>query len=256
MESIEKPNLPYSNKPPNKKRQTHQNSNKIWTEEEDQLLLSLSIKYKNNKKKWKLISKILSSKSPKQCFGRFSRINTNLNKGKWSKEEDRQIIELIRKYDFKWAIISREMNRSPKQVRERYENHLNNNLNFEKFSIEEDDELIRLINRYGNKWSYISKYYMTNRSPLSLKNRYYCIRIKKIKRRKYFYISKTSQSQRKDNKYNKSKELISDISVNLINNNSNYSINSINHYSTIYSNNINNLDSKADSLKLNDDQFT
>ena len=64
------------------------------------------------------------------------------------------------------------VDRSSKQVRERYINFLRPNLSSERWTIEEDIKLLGLIKEHGKKWINIEKA-MKNRSHYQIKNRFF-----------------------------------------------------------------------------------
>lgn len=144
---------------------------KKWNKEEDQLLLDLAQKY--NERNWKEISLHFHKKNPLQCFSRYKRIRPGIHKGAWAKEEDQQIIHLVKKYGTSWSRISKEMqSRNGKQIRDRYINVLDPFINKDKFTIEEDAKIVELYNKIGSKWSIIAKYF-PHRTADMIKNRYY-----------------------------------------------------------------------------------
>ena len=144
---------------------------KKWNKEEDKLLLDLAQKY--NERNWKEISLYFHKKNPLQCFSRYKRIRPGIHKGAWTKEEDQQIMQLVKKYGTSWSRISKEMqSRNGKQIRDRYINVLDPYINKDKFTIEEDAMIVELYNKIGSKWSIISKYF-PNRTADMIKNRYY-----------------------------------------------------------------------------------
>ena len=74
------------------------NRNKIyWTKEEDELLLKLLEKesLKNKEINWKDIA-LHFKKNNKQCYYRSRQINPKYNKGLWTKEEDIQLLKLVK----------------------------------------------------------------------------------------------------------------------------------------------------------------
>jgi hypothetical protein len=143
----------------------------FWTKEEDKILLN-SIK-QNGRNNWKLISNLLIDKSPKHCFYRYRKINPEIKKSKWIKEEDNILLSLHDIYGNNWSRISKIMkNRRPKQIRDRFMNNLDPKILRGKFSIDEDLKILELRNKYGNKWALISKHF-ENRSPDIIKSRYY-----------------------------------------------------------------------------------
>lgn len=64
------------------------------------------------------------------------------------------------------------IDRSGKQIRERYLNYLRPNLSLKKWAFEEDQEILRLVAKYGRSWRTIEKK-LKNRSQNQIKNRYY-----------------------------------------------------------------------------------
>lgn len=144
---------------------------KKWSAEEDSLLLKVVKSYKE--RNWKEISKYFKSKDPLQCFSRYKRIRPGLNRGPWTKDEDKQILKLIHCYGSNWAKISKAMgSRNGKQIRDRYINVLDPLTNKNKFSTKEDELLISLFKKHGCKWATISKY-MDHRTPDMVKNRFH-----------------------------------------------------------------------------------
>ena len=72
--------------------------------------------------KWKDISEQLPTRSPKQIRQRYLNfLRPNINKDKWTAEEDIQLIELVKKYGHHWKIIEKYMNkRTQNQLKNRY----------------------------------------------------------------------------------------------------------------------------------------
>lgn len=76
----------------------------------------------------------------------------------WSDEEDRKVLEFVRKYGKNWKRIEFELNgRTSKQIRERYINQLDPDINHGKFTETEDRMIYHLFIKYGPRWSDISK---------------------------------------------------------------------------------------------------
>lgn len=142
-----------------------------WSKEEDALLLKLAGQ-NIEKNKWKHVSSILTSKTAKQCFSRYHRINPLYKEGKWTKEEDIRLKELVQLYSKNWSLISKDfISRSPKQVRDRFLNYLNPELVTHDFTKEEDMIIVNCVNQFGKKWVLVSKQ-LPGRSSYSVKNRY------------------------------------------------------------------------------------
>ena len=155
---------------------------KVWTEEEDNLLLKLAKQFQE--KHWEEISKYFRNKTALQCFSRYNRIRPGIIKGKWTKEEDKKIIELVSLYGKSWCQIAKEFKtRNGKQIRDRYLNVLDPSINKGKFTKEEDELLTKLYRIKGQKWAEISKFF-PNRTTDMIKNRF------NSSMKKFFFVRK------------------------------------------------------------------
>lgn len=68
-----------------------QNGDTNWTKEQDELLIQLSITEK--RKNWDKIVSLLKGKSKRQCKSRLNKINPKIKRGKWSAQEDNQLLD-------------------------------------------------------------------------------------------------------------------------------------------------------------------
>ena len=153
------------------KQNSKSKSQILWTNQEDKILLN-SVKI-TGRKNWKNFSTLLNNKTPLQCFYRFRKINPEISKMKWTKEEDDFIISIQEKFGNNWALISKILKkRSPKQIRDRFTNNLDPKIQRGNFSLSEDLKILELLNVYGTKWSKISEHF-ENRSSDIIKTRYY-----------------------------------------------------------------------------------
>lgn len=86
-------------------------------------------------------------------------------------EEDQLIINMCKNTKPNWRLIAEMLvNRTPRQVRDRYVNYLDTNIKHGPWSKEEDELLIRMFGMHGNKWSIIQQY-IPNRNSNQIKNR-------------------------------------------------------------------------------------
>jgi hypothetical protein len=76
-----------------------------WGKEEDQLVLDLVTKFGKN---WSLISKYIPSRTGKQIRDRYlNTLDSNINRERFSPDEDKKILELYLQYGTKWSHIAK-----------------------------------------------------------------------------------------------------------------------------------------------------
>jgi hypothetical protein len=145
---------------------------KHWTIAQDEQLINLA-NQSYGRHNWKEIAAQINYKTPNSCYLRYKTINPHIKKGPWTKEEDECIFKGVELYGKVWKIIARELfiNRTSKQIRDRYINYLDPILDKSKFSLDEDLLLIELQKIKGNKWTKLKEHF-PRRSIDALKNRF------------------------------------------------------------------------------------
>ena len=206
----------------NKKRleiNNKQESNFIpWTKEEDEQLKYLILNYENLS--WEIISEKIKGRTPNQCMCRWKNsLNPIIKKGKWDLNEDKIIIEYVKKKgEGNWnQIQSSLVGRTTKQIRERYVNHIKNkilndneSINF-KWNEKLDIELIQNYIIYEGSFVKISEN-LKGTTPNMVKNRFYSLLrqcVNKLMKNKIYCESQKIKllkneifSQKKNNNYN------------------------------------------------------
>ena len=109
---------------------------------------------------WKKIADNLPNRTEVQCLHRWNKVlKPTLVKGPWTEEEDKKVVELVRKYGAKkWSVIAENLpGRIGKQCRERWHNHLNPDISKEAWTTQEDRTILECHITLGNKWAEIAK---------------------------------------------------------------------------------------------------
>lgn len=125
-----------------------------WTSEED-LILKKTVQEIGTI--WTRVAVALPYRSPAQCLQRWNfSLSPQIKKGRWSKEEDLQLLKGFKEFGKKWNKIQVH-GRTVAQIRERFENVLNPQINRGPWTDEERKILLDLVGKIGHKWSIISR---------------------------------------------------------------------------------------------------
>ena len=121
----------------------------FWKKEEDDLILNLIGLYGTS---WSKISKIIKTRNGKQIRDRYINILApNINKNKFSPEEDNLLINLYKQYGAKWSIIKKYFkDRTTDMIKNRYHSNL-------KKKYEELNNNKNIKNNYNNNIINIKK---------------------------------------------------------------------------------------------------
>ncbi|XP_034446570.1 v-myb avian myeloblastosis viral oncogene homolog-like 2a isoform X1 [Hippoglossus hippoglossus] len=128
-----------------------------WSQEEDENLKILFSKFEDD---WRTIASVLPGRTEIQCRRRWHyRLNPDIVKDNWTKEEDEKIAEMVGMYGTRqWSFIAKCLKgRLGRDCRLRWHNHLDPLLNKNPWTNEEDLILYKAQSVLGNKWAEIAK---------------------------------------------------------------------------------------------------
>ncbi|XP_019865142.1 myb-related protein B isoform X2 [Aethina tumida] len=89
-----------------------------------------------------------------------TRAKKTINKGRWTKEEDARLKQLVEDHNEKWDVIAEHFpDRSDVQCQQRWTKVVNPQLIKGPWTKEEDEKVIELVNKYGaKKWTLIARH--------------------------------------------------------------------------------------------------
>ena len=118
----------------------------------DELLSLITDKLENNTKKiWPIIAECLPDRSVQSIHNFCHRkYHPNNYQGFWSKEEEKNLINLVKEHGKKWTLIASKLDRTPTNVKDKYkelgsDNYNNNNKNIFLIKIL---KLLKIINNF------------------------------------------------------------------------------------------------------------
>uniref|UniRef100_A0A1A9X2N2 snRNA-activating protein complex subunit 4 n=1 Tax=Glossina brevipalpis TaxID=37001 RepID=A0A1A9X2N2_9MUSC len=149
-----------------------------WSPEENKKLLEVAKKF--NFQNWPDIAAEMGKRSDFQCFVQYQNSVCYMlpeRWTKWSKEDDKRLIEIVNKYTFNsvinWNNIMAHFPHKPKTtIQARYSYTLNPLISHAPFTPEEDLLLLAAVKEYGAKFSCFPKTLFPNRTVVQLRSRY------------------------------------------------------------------------------------
>ena len=110
-----------------------------WSKQEDQKLIEKVQEL--GPRNWSLIAKSLPGRIGKQCRERWhNHLDPNINKSKWTKDEDTLIVDLYRKLGKKWCEIAKYIpGRTDNAIKNRFNSNLKRQL--DKFPVKDSNKI-------------------------------------------------------------------------------------------------------------------
>ncbi|KAG1466102.1 hypothetical protein G6F56_004756 [Rhizopus delemar] len=147
-----------------KQKESHQFYHR-WTAKEDLLLSKAVSKYGSHK--WTMIANCIPGRTAVQCSTRwFGALNSNIHKGRWSKNEDRILKETVQYYQsitkssssiLPWSRVAEKIQRrTGVQCQARWTEALDPKIRKGRWSEEENMLLQKAVAQYGCCWIRVS----------------------------------------------------------------------------------------------------
>ncbi|KAG9297831.1 hypothetical protein G9A89_000664 [Geosiphon pyriformis] len=122
------------------------------TKKEDRELKSAVEKYLTIQKidRKAILSKgKFSQKAARDLRKRYYYVNKYQKQGLWTKEEDKELLNLIQQYGQQWQRISHLLQRAPRNISRRYSEYLTHGVQTSRWKAEEFEKLVKAIEEFG-----------------------------------------------------------------------------------------------------------
>jgi len=148
-----------------------------WSKEEDAKLLELIQKFLETGNvqsiNWQSICQEVEGRNAKQCRERwFLNLDPSINRGPWTAEEDKRLLELAAQCGGRWALIAKNMDgRTENSVKTRYHSLMRQEARNRGWTQQEDNTLIQAVLLFGRNWRKVIKQ-LPGRSSGQVKKRF------------------------------------------------------------------------------------
>ncbi|RAO64727.1 uncharacterized protein BHQ10_000739 [Talaromyces amestolkiae] len=106
------------------------------------------------------------------CRKRWIKLDSKINKGLWSQEENKRLHEGVAKYSTVWTEVAQVVGtRQPDQCAKRWQHFLDPDLDRSEWTPEEDNILLAEVEKRGRNWAQIVDEVLHRRSANDAKNR-------------------------------------------------------------------------------------
>ncbi|KAJ6180057.1 hypothetical protein N7519_010518 [Penicillium mononematosum] len=158
-----------------------------WNSQEDEILKSAVQAQCNNPtdmmdalqsrrhgsvQNWNDIASLLTGRTNKDCRKRWSKIQVDIQKGVWTREEDERLQQAVQQLGFKWSRVATMVQcRNADQCAKRWQQTLRPGLKHTSWTPEDDEILLAAIRTHDNNWKQISLSVFPDRSTHDIRNR-------------------------------------------------------------------------------------
>ncbi|RUP43865.1 hypothetical protein BC936DRAFT_136617 [Jimgerdemannia flammicorona] len=132
----------------------------VWLPEEEERLLDAT---QNGNMSWQAVAQRVGTRNRTQCFFKHYNMTKSSQKGRFTDDESKAILDAFKRYPSDWKAIASEVKevtgveRSPQQCREHYQRELDPRLMKGPWTAQEDKIIVDAYNHYGPKFSVISQ---------------------------------------------------------------------------------------------------
>jgi hypothetical protein len=130
------------------------NCNRNWSPEEDAKLTEAVTERGSD---WVRVAVLVPGRTNGQCRHRWvDSLEPDINKGKWTVEEDAALIGAVKQGGKDWArVAALVLGRTNRQCRQRWDHSFNpdtNTLKYKAWTVEQDAKLTEAVTEFGNDW--------------------------------------------------------------------------------------------------------
>ncbi|KAF2229729.1 hypothetical protein EV356DRAFT_510189 [Viridothelium virens] len=152
-----------------------QRERRWWTSQEDDILkngVRIQLREDGTVQNWNDIAASLPDRTNKDCRKRWSKIQLDIRKGAWTREEDERLKQAVEQLGFKWCqVATMVQTRNADQCAKRWQHVLGPDFKHSPWTPEEDRKLLDAITKYGNNWKQIGLSDLPDRSTHDIRNR-------------------------------------------------------------------------------------
>ncbi|KAI9667685.1 MAG: hypothetical protein M1821_000502 [Bathelium mastoideum] len=121
---------------------------------------------------WNDIAALLPHRTNKDCRKRWSKIQLDIRKGAWTRNEDERLKHAVQQLGFKWCQVAiLVQSRNADQCSKRWQHVLGPGFKHSPWAPEEDRKLLDAVAKYGNNWKQIGLSDLPDRSTHDIRNR-------------------------------------------------------------------------------------